>query len=284
MPRDIVSLRQERAKAYEKMEAALAIEGDDRQTQFDTAAAEVETLDTEIANAERLQKLRGKSATGTPESEGLDPDQAMGFMSKYRNLPASAHVVPQGSALSAAQTAALADTLAAVKRAKVTGQIDPMLIGASQGANEAIMEDGGALLEKDVADGLLRRAFEVSRIASKAKRIPLSARSNGIKINAMKDDSRATGSRWGGVQMYWIGEGDSLTPSRPKFRQMNLQLKKVGGLMYATSEALQDLTALAGIINQAYPDELAFVLDDTMFEGDGTATPLGFMNSGCKVT
>jgi hypothetical protein len=74
-----------------------------------------------------------------------------------------------------------------------------------------------------------------------------------LKINALKDDSRATGSRWGGVQGYWIGEGDSLTPSRPKFRQMNLELKKLAGLLYATSEMLQDATALAGVISEAFP-------------------------------
>ncbi|MFZ0457389.1 MAG: hypothetical protein WAM17_02895, partial [Rhodoplanes sp.] len=43
-----------------------------RQADFDAAAAEVEALDKEIANAERLQKLRGEKARGTPESEGLD--------------------------------------------------------------------------------------------------------------------------------------------------------------------------------------------------------------------
>lgn len=284
MPRDIVSLRQDRAKAYEKMEASLASEGDTRQAEFDAAAAEVETLDKEIANADRLQKLRGNKATGTAESEGLDADQAKGFMSKYRNLPPSAHEVPKGQALSQAQTAAFGDLLTAVRRAKTTGQVDPLMIEASQGANEAILEDGGALIEKDIADGLLRRTFEVSRIGARVRRIPLSAKSNGLKINALKDDSRATGSRWGGLQTYWIGEGDSLTPKRPAFRQMNLQLKKLGGLLYATSEMLQDSVALAGVISEAFPDEFAFMVDDAIFEGVGTSTPLGFMNAGCKVT
>ena len=86
---DLVTLRQNRAKAYDKMEAVIAAEeSETRQADFDAAAAEVEALDKEIANTERLQKLRGERARGTPESEGLDGVPAQGFMAKYRNLPA----------------------------------------------------------------------------------------------------------------------------------------------------------------------------------------------------
>ena len=115
---DLVTLRQNRAKAYDNMEAILAIEDSEtRQADFDAAAAEVEALDKEIANADRLQKLRGERARGTPESEGLDSVPAQGFMAKYRNLPAAYHEVPSGKALSLAQRTAFGDMLSAVMRA-----------------------------------------------------------------------------------------------------------------------------------------------------------------------
>jgi HK97 family phage major capsid protein len=294
MALDIVSLQQNRAKAVTELEGILATPtpaepeaAEKRQKDFDAKGKEVDALDAEIANVERAQKLRGKSAKSAPVGEGLDPDvgnAVQGFMAKYRNLPASAHTVLPGKALSAAQSAAFGDMLMATRRAAMNRGLDENLIEASLGANESVPSDGGFLVEKDIADGLLRRTFEVSRIGSKVRRIPLSANSNGIKINALKDDSRATGSRWGGVQGYWIGEGDSLTPTRPKFRQMNLELKKLGGLIYCTSESLQDTTALSAIISEAFPDEFAFMLDDAIFEGPGAATPLGFMNGGGKVS
>ncbi len=281
---DIVTLRQNRAKAYEKMEAALAADDSDaRQGEFDAAAAEVEALDREIANSDRLQRLKGDSAIGTLESGDPSAVPARGFLAKYRNMPGANEKRP-GAILSPGQSAAFGDLLMAVRRAKVTGQVDPLLVEASQGANEAIAEDGGFLVEKDIADGLLMRTFAQANLASKVRRIPISARSNGVKINALKDDSRATGARWGGMQTYWIGEGDSLTPSRPKFRQMNLQLKKLAGMLYATSEALADAIALSSIISEAFPAEFSFMIDDAIFEGAGVSTPLGFMNAGCKVT
>ncbi|MEI9995102.1 MAG: phage major capsid protein [Rhizomicrobium sp.] len=283
--RDIVSLQQDRVKAYAAAEAALTLTGDDRQEKIDAAFAAVETLDGEIANAERLQKLRGTKASPAVDPETIDPEvPVQGFLAKYKNLPTSAHTLHDGQVLTSAQTAAFGDFLTAVRRVKVAGQRDPLLVEATLGSNETIAEDGGFLVEKDIADGLLARTFDIAQIAGRARRIPISAKSNGLKINALKDDNRATGSRWGGMQTYWIGEGDSLTPTRPKFRQMNLQLKKLGGLLYATSEMLQDSTALAGVISEAFPEEFAFMVDDAMFEGSGDAKPLGFMNAGCKVT
>lgn len=291
LPKDLASLRALRATAYQEMEAAAAASGDsaEAQSEFDAAGENVERLDKVIANVEKTQKLKGSTAIGTIQSENIDVDPTkavQGFMAKYRNLPAAAHAVPKGGILSAAQSAAFGDLLFAVRRAALNRSIDDRLVEveASAGSNESIPSDGGFLVEKDIADGLLQRTFQVARIADRARRIPISARSNGLKINALKDDSRATGSRWGGVQGYWIGEGDSLTPTRPKFRQMNLELKKLAGLLYATSEMLQDSVALAAVISEAFPNEFAFLLDDAMFEGPGGATPLGFMNAGCKVT
>lgn len=282
MARDIVTLQQARAKAY----AALTSIEDTvaNQVEFDLAAAEVEALDKEIANAEQLQRLKGDKAVGTAESGDANAvPAARGFMAKYQNMP-GANEKRHGAVLTAGQIAAFGDLLAATRRAANNRGVDPLLIEASLGSNESVGEDGGFLVEKDIADGLLTRTFEQANIASKVRRLPISARSNGLKINALKDDSRTTGSRWGGLQTYWIGEGDSLTPSRPKFRQMDLQLKKLAGMLYATSEALGDATALAAIISEAFPAEFSFMVDQSIFEGAGASTPLGFMNAGCKVT
>lgn len=283
MPHDMVSLRRAYDEAYAALEAFPPVGSEDDQAEFDRLAGVVTTAKRQLENAKALSGLKSETAIGSPESLGLET--ATGFLAKYAKLPASAHVVPAGSALSAAQTASFGDFLMAVKRASAPGgRVDSLLIEASTGANESAGEDGGFLVEKDIADGLLRRTFDVAMIGRRVRRIPISAKSNGMKIRALKDDSRATGSRWGGVRGYWADEGESITPSRPKFRTMDLQLKKLVGLMYATDEMLQDSTALAAIIQEAFPQEFAFLVDDAIFEGTGSHQPLGFMNAGCKVT
>lgn len=280
------------AEAKKILEGADPAKGltDEQQASHDAILADIARLDKSIKAAEAVADLdRAEPALPeTPESTALQRSgtrPAESFVGRYSHLPQSAHVVPANRSMSQAHLAAFGDFLVAVRRAsQPNGHVDNLLRQASLGANETVNEDGGFLVERDLADALLRRTFQIARIASRARRIPISASSNGVKINALKDDSRATGSRWGGVQIYHIGEGEALTPTRPRFRQMDLRLKKMAGLLYATDELLQDATALAAVISEAFPLEFAFTLDDVMFEGAGAATGLGFMNAGCKVT
>ena len=143
MPRDLVSLRQEHAKAVTAAETALAAND---QTAFDAAVKEAKEIDKEIDNVETLNKLKGDTAKGTPGSENPDDGNEakiiQPFVNKYRHLPASAHVLEEGKALTAAQGAALGDLLLAVRRQKLTGRADPMLIEASLGANETVAVSG----------------------------------------------------------------------------------------------------------------------------------------------
>ena len=92
------------------------------------------------------------------------------------------------------------------------------------------------------------------------------------------------GSLWGGMQAYWEGEADQLIGSRPKFRQMELNLHKLTGLCYATDELLQDATALEAVISQGFAEEFGFKLDDAIINGTGAGQPLGILNSGCVVS
>jgi len=62
-------------------------------------------------------------------------------------------------------------------------------------------------------------------------------------------------SRWGGIQSFWENEADLLQGKKPKFNRVELKLKKLTGLCYATDELLQDATALEAIIGQAFAEE-----------------------------
>ena len=126
---------------------------------------------------------------------------------------------------------------------------------------------------------LLKRTYETGILASRVKKIPISTNSNTLKINAVDEESRANGSRWGGVQTYWEAEADELTASKPKFRQIELSLKKLTGLCYATDELLQDAAALEAVIRQAFAEEFGFKMDDAILDGTGEGEPLGILKS-----
>jgi HK97 family phage major capsid protein len=63
-----------------------------------------------------------------------------------------------------------------------------------------------------------------------------------------------------------------------------LDLKKLFSVMSVTDELLQDQTALETIATQAFSEEIMFMTEDSVFEGDGVGKPLGVLNAPCLVT
>jgi HK97 family phage major capsid protein len=167
----------------------------------------------------------------------------------------------------------------------MSGQADPRLMwAAASGANEAVPSDGGYLVQKDFSTELMEMAHASGQLLSRVRRIPLSSNSNGIKLPAIDETSRANGSRWGGVRTYWINEADTVAASKPKFRQIELELNKLMGIAYATEEVLRDAAALESIMKQAFAEEIVFSVEDAIVQGDGSNKPLGFLNSPALVT
>lgn len=180
----------------------------------------------------------------------------------------------------------LGEQLMAIVRAERSGgrQVDQRLFAAASGASETVPSDGGFLVQKDFSQTVLTRLYQTGAISSRVMHVPIGANFNGLKMNAVDETSRADGSRWGGVRGYWANEADALTASKPKFRQIELNLNKLIALFYATDEILQDASALESVFTEAFSEEIGFKLEDAIFSGDGSGKPLGFINSPALIT
>ena len=179
------------------------------------------------------------------------------------------------------------EQLDAIRRASTPGySIDRRLseMKAISGLSETVPEDGGYLVQTDFATELLRITHETGLLASRVRHIPVSAGANGLIINAVKETSRATGSRWGGVQAYWREEAGTVTAKQPEFRRMKLLLNSLMGICYASDELLADATAMSSVIQQAFAEEFAFLIDDAIIRGSGVGQPLGILNSPALVS
>jgi len=162
------------------------------------------------------------------------------------------------------------------------GHVDPRLYNAT-GLNETTPSDGGFLVQSDFSSELLQEVFKTGILAPRCRRIQISGNANSMKINGVDETSRAS-TRSGGIVGYWKDEAAQKTASKPKFRQIELNLKKLIGLCYATDELLQDAAALEAFIRQAFVAEFGFLLDDAIVNGTGAGQPLGILNSGCLVS
>lgn len=246
-----------------KAEAEDRFLSDEEQKEIDKYESEIRAWDESITRAEKVLAIdpEDRAATEHPEVKPTpDKTEEKRFTSFGEQL------------------------LAAYRAAAPGGKVDERLsTRAASGLNETTPSDGGFLVQQDFVTELLKRTYETGILASKVKKIPISTNANGLKINAIDEDSRANGSRWGGVQTYWEGEADELAGSKPKFRQMELSLKKLTGLCYATDELLQDAAALEAVIRQAFAEEFGFKIDDSILTGTGEGEPLGILNSGAVV-
>ena len=235
---------------------------EDEQKEIDGYESEIRSWDESISRAEKMLAI-------DPEDRSIEQPEVKPTPSKGEEK----RFATFGEQL-----------LAAYRAAAPGGKIDERLTTrAASGLNETNPSDGGFLVQQDFVTELLKRTYETGILASRAKKIPISTNANGMKINAVDEDSRANGSRWGGVQTYWEGEADELTGSKPKFRQLELSLKKLTGLCYATDELLQDAAALEAVIRQAFAEEFGFKIDDAILDGSGEGEPLGILNSGAIV-
>ena len=259
---NIKLLRQQKADALAKAKAIYAAaEKDSRnltdseRAEYDATMSSVDVMNADIARAERL----------------LDQE---------RTAPAARVEVTSNEATKPWET--FGQQLMAVRDAAVTHgrNTDPRLF-AALGTNESVDAEGGFLVQPDFATGILQRTYDTGLLSSRTFDMPMN--SNRLIMNGVDEDSRADGSRWGGIQAYWESEASTYTASKPKFRQMQLTANKLLGLCYVTEELLDDATALQSYISSAFPDEFAFKIDDAIMNGPGSGTPLGLMTSNTPV-
>lgn len=231
----------------------------------DAITAELTQIDADLSRVER-QAERQRSIGATVEE---DTSKAPGADKKFNTF---------------------GDFMIATAKAEMPGfranGPDPRLqfSAGPTGMNEGVGADGGFLVQTDHQNELLQNIWESGEILSRIRKIQVGPNSNGISFNGVDENSRATGSRWGGIRTFWTPEAGLKQASQPKFKRIKMDLFKVTAMCYATDELLQDASALRSWISQAFRDELEFAIEDAIVSGTGAGMPLGFLNSGATIT
>ena len=276
----IKQLRQRKADLLSEAETLTAKEddktiGEDEATRLNAITEDAGELDKVNASIKREERLMDERRSMIPVTD-LNADTAEELAAR---LPAEAKK-------KAETFETFGEQMMAVANKAINGVEDSRLsqLWAASGASEGVAGDGGYLVQTDFSSELLRKLYDTGVFSSRVRRIPISANSNGLKINAIKETSRADGSRFGGVQAFWAGENDAFTGSKPTFRQMELGLHKLTGLAYATDELLEDAAALGAVLNTAFQEEFGFKIDNAIFEGNGAGIPKGIMNGAALVS
>ena len=230
---------------------------------FARKEAEIKELDGEIERTLAAQAAAARLARPTGTDGGPQGDQDP---NKFKNI---------------------GEFLRSVVRFQTGRGMDKRLEAVSRaptGMGETDPSGGGFPIPPDFSTDILTKVYDMGELLKRVRRVQISPTSNSIKLPGIDETSRVTGSRWGGVQAYWVAEGDSVTAAKPKFRVIELDLKKLMAVWYITDELLNDAPALASIANQAFSEELTFMLEDAIWEGTGSGQPQGILNAACAIS
>jgi HK97 family phage major capsid protein len=153
---------------------------------------------------------------------------------------------------------------------------------AIQGMSISDGSGGGVTVMPEFAPGIIDRVYG-NDLWSRTDNYAVSG--NNITFTASAETSRATGSRAGGVQGYWMNEGGTITKSKPTLREVSLKLHKLAAVVYLTQELIDDTgVALEQYITRKVAEEFNFMIGDGLFNGTGVGQLLGVLNAPSLVS
>jgi HK97 family phage major capsid protein len=143
---------------------------------------------------------------------------------------------------------------------------------------EAVPADGGFLVPETLRSELLRVSLESSLVRSRARVIPMDT----LRIlMPMIDMSSNVSSVFGGMVAYWTAEAAALVESQAKFGSIMLEAWKLTGLAKVSNELIADsLISFTALIEQLWPQALAWFEDIAFIRGSGVGEPLGWLDGG----
>ena len=147
---------------------------------------------------------------------------------------------------------------------------------------EGAGETGGYLVPEEYREEILRIGVENSVVRNQSARvIPMNTPT--LKIPALNQSSNEN-HLYGGVVAYWTGEGEEKTASEPKFKKIQLDVKKLIGLVVSSDELTDDaITSMGGLLQQMFGETLAFYEDEAFLQGNGVGKPLGVVDAPATV-
>ncbi len=263
---------------------------DDEQTAFD---ADVEFVTATEARRAKLQGILDaearESADNRTRNQGQHRRQGeAGFLPDGDDRdPHAGRIRPQGPVNEQDPTrgfSALGEFATSVYQAGLPGgmQDSRLPIGAITGHGQLSGPDGGFLVPPAFSTAIWDALNESpDNLLARTDSYPVTG--DSLTFNANAETSRATGSRYGGIRAYWIAEGQQMTGSKVKFRQLKLEPQQLAVMATVTDKLLRNAPALDSYLMRAAVDEINFEVGNAIINGDGIGKPLGVLNSDALV-
>lgn len=141
-------------------------------------------------------------------------------------------------------------------------------------AGESVDSAGGFLVPEQFIADLRTLGMPMSVVRPRAQVIPI----QGDTISFPRvEDADMSSSLFGGVTAYWLGEGVTAVPTRPKYGKVALKAKSLVGYTLASNQLLADSAiGLETFLKNCFSKAIAFQEDEAFYIGNGADRPHGW--------
>jgi HK97 family phage major capsid protein len=147
--------------------------------------------------------------------------------------------------------------------------------------NETVGSDGAFLVPVEYSSQIHNVSLENEIVMPRCFVQPM--KSNEIHIPAMTIGDHSA-NLYGGFTASYTAEAGTINEANPKVRDMELNAKKLTGLIRFSSELAADIPGGEGQIIQICGKGLSWYRDRAFLKGSGAGEPLGLLNAGCTIT
>lgn len=175
------------------------------------------------------------------------------------------------------------DVFKANKTGAKVGNLDAWnkVVELSNAYSETDPGSGGFLVPEEMRSTLLSLSLANSVVRSRSTVITMNSLSTRIPF---VDETTHSGSLFGGMVFYWVGESATITATEARFGSVRLEANKLVGGARIPNELWNDAPALSTWLEANAPKGLAFFEDKAFVSGNGVGQPLGFRNSPAKIS
>lgn len=222
---------------------------------------EIEKLDKQIAARKAVRPVgNGPRTTREPGS----PDNSS------RRVSPQPRVVDRRGGFST-----LGEFAACVRQGSIGNTPDNRLVNATTTyGNEGTGAEGGFLVPPEFAQQIMTKVNAQEGLLSRAASLQTSRNS----ITIPKDETTPWQTT-GGIQVYWEGEAQAPTKSKPLLELDTIRLNKLMALVPITEELLEDAVGIESWLRAKAPEKMAAKINTAFLRGTGVGQPLGMLNS-----
>lgn len=268
----------------------------DKETFTDEDDNEVRSLKDSIDKLEKeiAERISAEEKRAKAKAEADESDKSIAQLLAKANRSAEGVSVevkprPLQDAIAAqyGEKKGLGKYLIDVARSTLAGKkVKELLSVEERAGGQSIQnpETGGYLVGTTDGGMLLGTGIETGVFSSKCTVANLDPGTNNIQYLKPKGRSMKAGYRFGGIQMSWTGEQETISETQIKWEVERYFTQDLKGIVRVTNELLSNASGLQSHISSLVPRAFGFEIDLAIFEGNGSGQMKGMMNSGSKIT